>query len=248
MKKVSVFLFLLLSISLAWAQDKDKEKEEEEVPKRPIANWVFTATLDGRPNVLVVALHKQLWVAYDRNNCQLIKAWQGGVKIEEGGKKVISNGLTFYQEDPSQKNGWKVMKDGETQQPMAKMGNVSLANDTLTLKYELTLSDGHVIWVEEIPEVIIRDQNPNRCGLERRIVVGNMPLNSNLGINMVYKDMLRKKDIKSDFKVNTLSHDKKIFDFGTVHDMEVDALLNPVEPTSIKMMFTVSLEKAARGK
>lgn len=241
MKRVIVFLFLCASIGLVFAQDKESEESES---RRPIKNWVFTANLDGRPNVMIIALHKQLWVAYDRKNCQLIKAWQGGVKIEDGGKKAISNGLIFYREDPEQKNGWKVVKNGKEEIPEVKMGNISLLNDTVTLNYELKLDNGHVIWVQETPEAIIREKNPNRCGLERKLSVGNMPLNAELAINMEYTDMLRKKDIRSDHKLKVVSHGKRIFDFGTVHDMEVDALLNPIEPTLIKMMYTLSLEQA----
>lgn len=242
MKRVIVFLFMCVFVGMSFAQKKDKR------PERPMENWVFTANLDGRPDVMILALHEQIWIAYDRENCQLIKAWKGGVKIEEGGKNVSSNGLTFYQEDPEQKNGWKLIRNGEVEIPKTKMGTIGMVNDSVTLNYELTLKSGHVIWVQETPEAILREKNPNRCGLVRKITVGNMPLNSELAINMEYKGMLHKKDIKSDYNLKVISHEKRIFDFGTVHDMEVDALLNPVAPTLLKMMYTVSLEQASGGR
>lgn len=52
------------------------------VPERPRDIWVFRSVLDQRPRVVSIALHEDLWVAYDATECNLYKAWSGGVKFD----------------------------------------------------------------------------------------------------------------------------------------------------------------------
>lgn len=43
--------------------------------------WVFRCVLDDRPRVIVVALSKDLWCAYDAANCSLLKVWRGDIDL-----------------------------------------------------------------------------------------------------------------------------------------------------------------------
>lgn len=48
-------------------------------PERPRDPWVFRSVLDGEPRMVVLALHEDLWVAYDAGNGELARAWTGDV-------------------------------------------------------------------------------------------------------------------------------------------------------------------------
>jgi hypothetical protein len=60
-------------------------------PERPCDPWVVRGPLDGRPDVLVIALGQRLWLAYDPATCALIKAWRGDVD-EDGPLDTMANG------------------------------------------------------------------------------------------------------------------------------------------------------------
>lgn len=234
-----IFLLGIAILSLSAFVEKDKKG-----PERPIDNWVFTANLDGQPNVLLVALHKNLWVAYDKASCQLIKAWRGGVKIE--GEDASLEGLLFYQEEARTEKAWKVIYKGEEVVPEAEMERISLKDNTLLLDYILTLPDGKKIELEERPEVIVKS-NDNRCGLERSLDIKSLPPDTEVLIPLTYEGMLKKRDLRSNKKIHRLRHEKRLFNFGTVHDMEVEAELDPKKTTKIKMMYTVDMEQASGG-
>src|SRR5688572_6722675 len=51
-------------------------------PDRPRDIWAFRSVLDQRARMLTLALHSDLWVAYDATNCGLYRAWSGGVKFD----------------------------------------------------------------------------------------------------------------------------------------------------------------------
>lgn len=52
------------------------------VPPRPRDLWVFRSVLDDRARIVTLALHKDLYVAYDATNCGIYRAWTGGVKFD----------------------------------------------------------------------------------------------------------------------------------------------------------------------
>jgi cytochrome c len=236
-----IFLFLLIVIGSSLLKPAFSQQEG-----RPIENWVFTTKLDGKENVLVIALDKMLWVAYDRERCQLWKAWRGGIKMEEGGKSASMNGMLFY-ELKDKLPAWKVEIDGKLIDPQTEMGEIKIKGDSLMINYKLILPDGHPIFVSEFPEVILRPKDDNRCGLERQIVVGNVSPDIKVIIPITYKSMLLKKDIRSDYKEKVIDHQKRFFPWGTIHDLTTWLYLNPVRMTSLKMMYTFNLEQAGRA-
>jgi len=51
-------------------------------PDRPRDPWVFRSVLDERPRMITIALHKNMWSAYDTQKCGLYKAWKGGIDFD----------------------------------------------------------------------------------------------------------------------------------------------------------------------
>jgi hypothetical protein len=49
---------------------------------RPRDPWVLRCVLDGRPRMLVVALDRDLWAAYDTQSCTLARTWRGDVNFD----------------------------------------------------------------------------------------------------------------------------------------------------------------------
>ncbi|MDA9139561.1 hypothetical protein N9N42_01795 [Flavobacteriaceae bacterium] len=48
--------------------------------ERPVDTWVFRSVLDKHPRMITVALHNDLWVAYDAQTAALYKKKHGKVE------------------------------------------------------------------------------------------------------------------------------------------------------------------------
>lgn len=135
------------------------------VPERPRDIWVFRSVLDQRPRIVSIALHKDLWVAYDATQCNLYKAWNGGVKFDGAvyttvhGPQPTSYGDAYVMGLLDQPV-WAV--DG--QRIKAEFKGYRFRGGQVTLQYWLPASDT-TIRVFETPEYVT---NPDgRVGFQR---------------------------------------------------------------------------------
>lgn len=131
-------------------------------PDRPRDPWVFRCVLDKNARMVVIALHENLWVAYDAKTCSLYKAWRGDVKFDGAvyttvhGPQPTSVGDTYF--DGPQDNVWFIRRDEELIQPQQVLWRgYSIRDNTVSLRYELILADGSSIEIEEVPEVSLAD-------------------------------------------------------------------------------------------
>lgn len=135
------------------------------VPERPRDIWVFRSVLDQRPRIVTVALHQDLWVAYDATQCNLYKAWNGGVKFDGA---VYT---TVHGPQPTSYGDAYVM--GLLDQPVwaingqrvtAEFKGYRFQRGQVTLQYWLRSADG-VLRVFETPEYVSTPDG--RVGLQR---------------------------------------------------------------------------------
>ena len=49
---------------------------------RPLSPWVFRSVLDQQPRMITLALHDDVWAAYNTQNCALYKVWKGNVNLD----------------------------------------------------------------------------------------------------------------------------------------------------------------------
>lgn len=144
---------------------------------RPRDPWVIRSVLDNRPRMVTIALHKELWIAYDAANCGMYKTWRGDVAYQGAvydanhGPTPTTRGTTLLAagEGPA----WTVTSGGSPAAVTAVFSGYSIARNTVTLQYTLLLDDKRRITIRETPEVIEREGSPP--ALQRRLEVGAIP-------------------------------------------------------------------------
>ncbi|RYG33380.1 DUF1080 domain-containing protein [bacterium] len=124
-----------------------------QTPNRPRDVWAFRSVLDRHPRMLTLALTDKLWVAYDATNCNLYKAWFGGVNFDgpvytsAHGPQPTSKGAEYVTQDP---NGHTWFVDGKP--ATIKWKGYRLKSNVCTLQYDLIIG-GKAYRIEETPEV-----------------------------------------------------------------------------------------------
>ena len=149
----------------------------EPVP-RPRDPWVFRSVLDGRARMVTVALHEELWLAYDATTGRLVKAWKGDVDFQgavyttEHGPQPASRGRTWF-EDPGDGPTFRVLRGGDDVPVREVFIGYRFARGEVRLGRRLELEDGTAIQIEEQPEFGWgRDLAPT---LTRRFLVEGLP-------------------------------------------------------------------------
>lgn len=157
------FLILFISIQ-GFAQIRPKEA------------WVFRSVLDKRARIITVALNKDLYVAYDGNNCGIFKIWKEGVKFSgtiwdsKHGPQPISNGNS-YSNGIVDEPVWFVQKNNQILNSKTKFLGYIWKDNKVTFKYEI-LCENKSILIEETPE-FIKNQNNVNVGLERKFKISD---------------------------------------------------------------------------
>jgi hypothetical protein len=117
-------------------------------PDRARDPWVLRCTLDGRPNMVVFALDKELWCAYDAQHCSFVTAWKGGVRgsgsqLELEGTRVTSG---------FDERAWEVYVGQRLVLADVRWGGYWLHDGVCTMLFEVQLPDGRQFQVRETPE------------------------------------------------------------------------------------------------
>jgi hypothetical protein len=131
-------------------------------PERPRDPWVFRCVLDKNPRMVVIALHDDLYAAYDASTCSLYKVWRGGVKFDGAvyttvhGPQPTSEGSVLFEATSS--SSWQSVSklNGERQPMQLPWRGYRLVDDRVWLQY------GNI---EESIDVILEDGKP--AGIKR---------------------------------------------------------------------------------
>jgi cytochrome c len=143
--------------------------------KRPTEMWVFRCVLDGKPKALVAALHQDLHIAYDTENCQLFKAWKGGVKFDgavfanaKHGPQPVSLAPWYHvaQLTPT----WKLLNGQDEVKCKTAFKGYVWKDNKLRLQFDLVNDSLGRVSLEETPEFVSQPKT-GKPGLERRIQV-----------------------------------------------------------------------------
>ncbi|MCF2493033.1 PA14 domain-containing protein [Dyadobacter chenhuakuii] len=169
--------------------------------KRPREAWVLRSVLDARPRILSIALHDNLWLAYNTKTASLYKAWAGKINLggpvytSSHGPQPVSQGTT-YMEEPDE-NPWRLTIDGKEVTPEISYKGHAILNNQVTLKYDLDYQ-GKKISVEEKPEFF--EAGNGKAGFERVFTVANVPAGSELFLNVHLNSLSSDTDYKADGK------------------------------------------------
>ncbi|MCF2517584.1 PA14 domain-containing protein [Dyadobacter sp. CY351] len=174
--------------------------------KRPREAWVLRSVLDARPRILSIALHDNLWLAYNTKTASLYKAWAGKINFggpvytSSHGPQPVSQGTT-YMEEPDE-NPWRLTIDGKEVTPEISYKGHAILNNQVTLKYDLDYQ-GKKISVEEKPEFF--DAQNGKTGFERVFTVANAPSGVQIALDVHWNSLTAATDYKTDGRFSVIN-------------------------------------------
>lgn len=124
-------------------------------PERGRDIWVFRSVLDQRARMATIALHDDLWAAFDAENCGIYKVWKGGVKFDGAvytashGPQPTSEGAAFSVNDTDQA-AWAIGAQRSPVKPLYR--GHTFEKGRVYFTYEFTLPGGRKAFVDEAVE------------------------------------------------------------------------------------------------
>jgi len=232
-----VFAWVMLSSVATWAQEI----------KRPTELWVFRSVLDKRARVITVALHNDLYVAYDGNNCGVFKIWKEGVQLDgavyttKHGPQPTSLGKP-YSLGLVDEQIWNLYKDGKEVSTKVAFKGYTWKGNKVTFNYQLTLGNNQVVLVSETPEYALKPKE-NKPGLERTFTVKDLPTGYTAGVRINTENMVDKTDFVTDGTFKTETKTDKYETFGTVWNTKGVLFLKPNSITKLTTYFSPEVVK-----
>lgn len=190
--KSLLFLVVLTALTI-WGCTEQKKIE------RPRDPWVFRSVLDDQPRMVTVALHEDMYLAFDARQAGIYKMWKGGVNFDGAvyttvhGPQPTSNGYAYYNRKLD-KPYW-LLKKGDAQEQLAvDFKGYEIRENQVYFKYHLLDNAGNTIKVEENPEHIVR---ANQDGLKRSFVISDLPEGTKLGMISEISSLKNKGDFST---------------------------------------------------
>ncbi|MBL8862843.1 MAG: hypothetical protein JNK02_12660 [Planctomycetes bacterium] len=166
--------------------------------ERPRDPFVFRCVLDGRVRMVTLALHDELWAAWDAQTCALYKTWKGGVKFD-GAVYTTVHGPTPTTRGEDYQQGleggaWFAYQGNAPVEARARWRGYRLEQGACVLQYDIELADGRAVRVEECPEFATPERlftpeqmedwglEPGLPGLVRRYHAPDVPAGLVVGV------------------------------------------------------------------
>lgn len=214
-------------------------------PVRPRDPWVFAAALDDRSRVVLVALHHDLWAAYDSETGELFKAWRGSLSYPDGTldgfsrKSAATEGLVYLEGD--QANPWQIMRNGVIATPEVRYQGYRVIGDQVTFRYILLTAYGQEIIVEESPEIVFSDDG--RPGLQRTFHAFDIPPGFQVAIGVNLETLKHRDDVKTNGMLQREGEKTTSFAWGKTYDMKGRLMLKPDAATTLTTFFAPTIVK-----
>lgn len=181
MKTRTLFLVLIAALFGVWYFAAKSTSPTIPIA-RPNDPWVFRSVLDKQPRMITFALNDKLWASYSTDSCSLYKVWAGSTDFTGAvynmrhGPQPMSIGAAWFEN--AHRQPWSVLFNGKPESPRTDYkGHRYTKDGHAELMYDLVLSDGQRIRINERPEYIERDR---QHGFERTFSVENCPANATI--------------------------------------------------------------------
>lgn len=207
-------------------------------PERGHTPWVFRSVLDLKPRVVTLALHKDLWVAYDANSCGLFKVWKKGVNFDgpvfttRHGPQPTSIGPAYVINEVEQP--WRLRQNGEETPVKAVYRGHLYKNDRAYLTYEIPTANG-TITLTESPEYL--KTNAGNTGLERVFEVKDMPQGIELVLHFNLGSISSEKAISTNGTLEVIDTQPVTHTFHKIITLQGKLTLNSTGQTQMKVSF-----------
>ncbi|MEM8527769.1 MAG: family 16 glycoside hydrolase [Bacteroidota bacterium] len=227
---------LILSVLFAW----NCNTTEKSTVERPHDPWVFRSVMDGKPRMLTVALHDDLWASYSTETASLYKVWKGGVNFDGAvyttahGPQPSTLGDAYF-ENKYESAAWKVMKEGAEVLTDIQFKGHRFEQGKVSLRYELILEDGSKIEVIERPEY--QEKESGQVGFERKFEVRNAPAGTEVVLKTNVSSIAVKENIKTDGAFEVKNTEKREAKNLTAIDVDGELTLNNNGNTAFTTFF-----------
>lgn len=206
MKKNNVLRYAMLLVLLVLPLGcKQKGIERGRDP------WVFRSVLDLNPRMVTVALHKDLWAAYDAEHGSIYRLWKEGVNFDgpvytqNHGPQPTSVGPAYFVSE--NRMPWALKKGGEITKPKVQYKGHRFQNEQVALRYELAGADGKVVTVREIPEYVEKE---GKVGFERTWETENVPQGTTVVLDVALNSLAAANSFETDGKFEALPNNEKM--------------------------------------
>jgi len=236
----NVFPCLAVLAFLMGCQSSPKQIDVE----RAHDPWVFRSVLDGQARMLTLALHDDVWAAYNSQTANLYKVWKGGVNFDGAvyttvhGPQPSSLGDAYFMNEVE--FPWQVEVNGQMVFPEINYKGHLLENGQVTLKYDLFLKEEKkTIHVEETPEYL--ETESGQAGFERTFTISNVPDGSQVFFQFNISSIASKRSLETNGDLRITAEQKRQVDNVEALDLAGAIRLVSGEPTFVRAMFTKPL-------
>ena len=205
--------------------------------------WVFRSVLDGKPRMLTLALHDNLWASYHSQTANLYKVWKGGVNFDGAvyttvhGPQPSSLGDAYFEN--AFDNAWLVVAGENKITPTVDFKGHRFEQGQVTLRYELQLPSGEAITVYERPEYL--ENESGQTGMERTFTLGNVPQNMDVYFQFNLSSIASERNISTNGELEVTDRETRKVDNIEALDLTAALQLNRNEPTHLTTYFTQPL-------
>lgn len=247
MKKTNLLYYLLLVSFSVYTCSTSIEVNRVENPAATNPHkvysappWIMRLNLDNRPQMIGVALNKDLYAAYDARLGALYKVWKGDILFTGPvydnihGRQPITRGAAYIQDTLSQ-NPWSI-KIGEKISPVqAKYKGYTRTKKQVTFKYEIPLPGGETATIEETPEWI--KHKSGRPGFERVFKTSGLPQGTDILLSISFEHLTQENDLETNGKWSASQFEERSFDFGKSTKASGTLRLNHNDLTLLRSYF-----------
>ena len=205
--------------------------------------WVFRSVLDGQARMLTLALHDDVWAAYNSQNANIYKVWKGGVNFDGAvyttvhGPQPSTLGDAYFIN--AVENPWQIEIGGQIMIPEVDYKGHLFNNGQVTLKYDLILFTGDTISVEETPEYL--EVESGQPGFERTFKLGELPSQTEVFFQFNVASIASARSLETNADLRIIEERQRQVDNIEALDVGAAIRLKPDEPTYLRVSFTKPL-------
>ncbi len=236
---LGVFSLLMLALPVpAEPQQAPRALSLASSSERPLDPWVFRSVLDGQPRMVTVALHEDIYIAFDAAHAGLYKAWKGGVAFDGAvynathGPQPSAQGYAYYTHKHLSPT-WVISRDGQRLIPEVRFGGYRFDGNRLVFQYSLIAQDLRIA-VEESPEALHKGR---QTGLQRQFAVRDLPAGAQLGLQTSLTSLRSDKDFSTSGRFEESGREQ--VDHGKDSTLSIAGVLwlNANAPTELTVYF-----------
>lgn len=231
-RREAAVIVLLIVIAFSACRTSDPDTN------RGMDPWVFRSVLDWKPRMIVLALHDDLWAAYDAQHASIYKVWKDGIDLDgpvyttAHGPQPIALG-NAYLISPFDEP-WSVRTADGDVKPQVQYRGHRFEDDQVVLQYELRLPDGSVITVDERPEYV---QDGDHPGLERVFTTSGVPENAQVMLKTHLHSLRSTNSYVTDGSMDAGPVSEMSLTSGSAFTVDGDLALNSNRTTRLTAWF-----------